>query len=363
MVEAERAGRVLGERVAVALAVGGPHEGRRDLEIPLADLRRLAPEVGQPEVDVELQEVDSARSLGHGENGRRGVGRTPAGADYDREMAAIVLALGSSLVWGCADFLGGLCSRRLPLSAVTVLSQGAGFLVLLAWLGGSGFSLDGRALAFGLLAGVGGGVGLAAFYRALAVGTMSIVSPLAACGALVPFGLALATGDRPSALVLGGAVAALAGAVLASAEEHRADEPARRRGALLAIAAAAALGLFVYFLGLAGRDGETLSALVGARTGSLSLLLAGALVLRQPLGVSRKDIPRVALIGLLDTAANGLFVLASARGFLSIVSVLGSLYPVMTVLLAHIVLGERITRLQRLGVAVALGGVAVVAGG
>jgi drug/metabolite transporter (DMT)-like permease len=276
---------------------------------------------------------------------------------------AIALALGSSLVWGCADFMGGVFTRRLPLAAVTVVSQGAGFAVLLAWLAGSGGRLDDGAFALGLLAGVGGAIGLSAFYKALALGTMSIVSPVTACGALVPFGLALATGERPSGRVVGGAVVALAGAVLASVEEHRAGEGDRRRGALLALVAALALGLFVYFLGLGGKHGATLSALVGARVGSFSLLLAAAALTRSSLRLDRASLPAVALLGVLDTTANGLFVLASARGFLSVVSVLGSLYPVMTVLLAHAVLGERISAVQKSGVALALVGVAVVASG
>ena len=278
-------------------------------------------------------------------------------------MAAIALALGSSLVWGCADFLGGMLTRRLALAGVTVVSQGAGFVALTLWLGGDGFQLDARAFWLGALAGIGGGLGLLAFYKALAVGTMSVVSPVAACGALVPFALSLATGERPSGLVVGGAVAALAGAVLASAEEHASTEPGRRQGALLALVAAFALGLFVYFLGLAGKHGATLSALFGARVGSLALLVTAVLVTRSKLRLTRRDVPAVALLGLLDTGANALFVLASARGYLSIVSVLGSLYPVVTVLAAHLVLGERISRAQRWGVAVALAGVAVVASG
>lgn len=275
-------------------------------------------------------------------------------------MGAIFLALGSSLLWGLADFSGGLATRRLPLAAVTVLSQGAGFAALLALVGVAGGDLDGRAVALGLAAGAGGGVGLAAFYKGLALGTMSIVSPLAACGALVPFGLALAGGERPSALALGGAGLALAGAVLASAEEGKDGAGDRRRALALAVAAALALGLFVYFLGLAADDGETLSALFGARLGSFSLLAAGALALRASLRVGPRASLAVAAIGLTDTGANALFALASARGLLSIVSVLGSLYPVTTVLLAHLVLGERIAAVQKVGVAVALAGVALV---
>lgn len=278
-------------------------------------------------------------------------------------MGAIGLALGSALAWGSADFLGGLLTKRVAVAAVTVWSQGAGFVALLLWLAGDGFHVDGRALGLGAIAGLGGGIGLAAFYKALAIGTMSIVSPIAACGAVLPFGIALATGERPSTLAIAGAVAALGGAVLASAEERRAEDPGRRRGALLAVVAAVALGLFIYFLGLAGDEGETVSALFGARIGSLSVLLAAAAVTRANLRISPRNVAAAAAIGLIDSGANALFVLASARGYLSIVSVLGSLYPVVTVLAAHVFLSERISWPQRAGVAVALAGVAAVAYG
>jgi drug/metabolite transporter (DMT)-like permease len=276
---------------------------------------------------------------------------------------AIALALASALAWGCADLLGGLLTRRVAVAAVTVFSQGAGFVALLVWLAVDGFQLDGRAFGLGALAGLGGGIGLAAYYKALAVGTMSIVAPIAACGAVLPFGIALATGERPSGLALGGAVVALAGAVLASAEEHRSDDPGRRRGALLAIAAAVALGLFIYFLGLAGQHGDTLSALFGARVGSLSLLLVAVLLTGSSLRVSRRSLAAAAMIGLIDTGANTMFVLASERGYLSIVSVLASLYPIVPVVAGHAFLGERISWPQRAGVALALAGVAAVAYG
>jgi drug/metabolite transporter (DMT)-like permease len=276
---------------------------------------------------------------------------------------AIVLALCSSLVWGCADFMGGLYSRRHALAAVVLVSQGAGFCALLLWLAGSGFSLDGRALGLGLLAGLGGGSGLTLFYRALALGTMSIVSPLVACGALVPFAVSLATGEHPAALVLAGAALALVGAIAASAEEGRADEAHRRRAIGLALGAAVALGLFTYFLGLGGQHGDVLSALVGARVGSLTVLAVWAVSTRAPLALDRGAIPALVFLGVLDTSANALFALASERGYLSIVSVLGSLYPVATVLAAHVVLGERISRVQRAGVGLAILGVALVASG
>ncbi len=123
------------------------------------------------------------------------------------------------------------------------------------------------------------------------------------------------------------------------------------------------LGLFVYFIGVAGRDGETLSALFGARVGSLAMLSGWVLATRAPVRVGREVLPIIAGIGLLDTAANGLFVLASARGYLSIVSVLGSLYPVATILAATFFLHERISRIQRAGVALTLVGIGLVASG
>lgn len=277
---------------------------------------------------------------------------------------AVLLALASSVTWGIADFGGGLVSRRVASTvAVTVVSQAAGFAALLIVFGARGAHLDGRSFAIGLAAGAGGGAGLAAFYRALAVGTMSIVSPIVACGAVVPFAISIATGERPSALALTGAGVALAGAVLASAEERRAAASERKQAVMLATVAAGALGLFTYFLGLGSREGTALSTLVGARVGSLTLLLVLALVLRAPLRLGRSALLPVAAVGLCDVAANALFALASGHGLLALVSVLGSLYPVMTVVLAYVFLHERLTPLQLAGVGVALAGVAALSVG
>jgi drug/metabolite transporter (DMT)-like permease len=291
------------------------------------------------------------RRAGHGD-----ARRTPIGA------LALLLALGSSLVWGSADFAGGSLTKRLPPFAVTVVSQGAGFVALCVAVGVRG-DLGTRAFLLGLLAGVGGGAGLAAFYRALSLGTMSVVSPITACGAVVPFGISLATGERPAAVAVAGAVLALGGAVLASVEERRAESPERARAVALAVAAALFLGGFVYFLGLGSREGDALSALFGARVGSLALLVALAATLRAPLRLGRASLLPVAAVGLADVSANTLFAFASGHGLLALVSVLGSLYPIVTVLLAHVLLGERLTRAQQTGVAVALAGVCAIAAG
>jgi drug/metabolite transporter (DMT)-like permease len=275
---------------------------------------------------------------------------------------ALVLAVGSSVVWGVADFSGGSLTRRLPTLPVTVISQGAGFVALLVALGIRG-DMGWRSFGLGLAAGIGGGVGLAAFYRALSLGTMSVVSPVAACGAVVPFAIAIATGERPSGLAVAGAVAALGGAVLASLDERRSESADRARAVTLAAVAAVALGLFVYFLGLGSREGDALSTLVGARVGSLSFLVAACAVRRSSLRLPRASLAAVAAVGLADVSANALFAFASGHGLLSLVSVLGSQYPVVTVILAHLLLGERLTRGQRAGVLVALAGVAAIAAG
>jgi drug/metabolite transporter (DMT)-like permease len=277
--------------------------------------------------------------------------------------AAVLLALASSAVWGIADFSGGLVSRRLPTIAVTVVSQSAGFVALLVVFAAKGAHLDVRSFWLGLLAGVGGGLGLAAFYRALALGTMSIVSPLVACGAIVPFAISLATGERPSVIAACGALVALTGAVLASIEERRAVASGRSRAIALAAVAAIALGLFVYFLGLGSREGSALSTLVGARVGSLSLLFCLGFALRAPLRISRSWLPAVVAVGLCDVGANALFALASGHGLLALVSILGSLYPVATVVLAYAILHERLTPLQLGGIAIALGGVVLLSAG
>jgi drug/metabolite transporter (DMT)-like permease len=263
-------------------------------------------------------------------------------------------------VWGTADFSGGLLTRRLPVFPVTVVSQAAGFVALVVAVALRG-SVDWHSVELGLLAGVGGGIGLAAFYRALSLGTMSIVSPVVACGAVVPFALALATGERPAAYAVVGAVLALGGAVLASIEERRSSSPERARAVLLAVVAAISLGLFVYFLGLGSRDGDALSTLFGARIGSLAVLILLALSQRSPLVVPSRWLPAVAVVGLADVSANALFAFAATHGLLSLVSVLGSLYPIVTVLLAYCFLGERLTRAQRAGVAVAMVGVVTIA--
>ena len=242
-----------------------------------------------------------------------------------------------------------------------MLSQAAGFVVLLVALPFVDISRE--SFQFGLLAGVGGAVGLSLFYWALSIGTMSIVAPIAACSVLIPFSLALARGERPSALALGGAALAILGVVAASLEERRSEVRERGKAIVIAVGSAVAIGVFMYFLGRGGQAGSAFSTLFGARIVSLGLLVGAVALAGASLRQSPSLLGQVGLVGLGDVTANALFTLAADRGLLAIVSVLGSVYPVATVILAHVVLGERISRVQQTGILVAFVGVAAVSAG
>ncbi len=281
-------------------------------------------------------------------------------------MLTLGLGLAASLVWGTADFLGGLSARRGSLWAVVVVAQLGGLaLAATVFLLAAGSAPGAGALGAAAGAGVAGAVAIAAFYRALAVGTMGVVAPVAATGAVVPFVVGVLGGERPSALQLAGAVLATAGVVLAA--RGPGDGTGARGGrTALALAGVAALGFGLLFVGLerAG-DEDPYWAILVARATAAILVLGAAGLAR-----SRVTFPRgapalglLALVGVLDTGANVLFVLAAREGLLSVVSVLGSLYPAVTVVLARVGLQERLLRVQAAGVVLTLGGVAAIAAG
>lgn len=279
------------------------------------------------------------------------------------------MGLGSGLCWGTADFFGGLQSRSRPALAVAIWSQAVGALALalvLALFGGP-FSAGGS--VWGLAAGIFGGLGVLFFYSALARGTMSVVAPIASCGAVVPLVVAALAGEMPSLLASAGIVAAMVGVVLVSLPGQHQPTSANPGFSpvvlALSLGAAAAFGVFFLLLdrGAAAAGGSTLWVIGGARISSLSLLVLMALVSRRPAPWPGRTIVPIGLIGIMDTAANALFAFATIEGNLAIVSVLGSLYPVTTILLARIILAERLARPQAAGVTLALAGVAGMAAG
>lgn len=285
-------------------------------------------------------------------------------------MTLLLLGIGSSVCWGTADFFGGLQSRRLPALAVALWSQLAGSLVLLAVLvvlADGGGAPPPSTIAWGLFAGLFGGSALVLFYSGLAVGTMSIVAPVSACGAIVPVLFALATGRVPRGLALAGIAVAIAGVILVSLqrEEMARDAGRARRGLLLALGAALGFGLFFVGLdyGSAAGHGAPLWAVGGARLGSLATLTTIVALSRSGAPWPGARAAPIAGVGILDTLANVLFAYASTHGNPGVVAVLGSLYPVMTVVLGRFVLSERLNRVQGAGVAVALAGVVLLSAG
>jgi drug/metabolite transporter (DMT)-like permease len=275
-----------------------------------------------------------------------------------------LLALTASLSWGLGDFLAGLRTRRLAVVTVLVVSQAAGLsaIALVIAIRGIG-PPDGRYLVFGSLAGVAGAVGLAALYRGLAVGPMSIVAPISGTAAVVPVVAGIVTGERPSAAQAAGIGLAVVGVVLASrARAGDGGHAARAEGAGLALVAALAFGLLLVALGEAS-EGDPYWGTFAMRGTSFSLLVLTALVLRPSFALRERDLPVLLLIGVLDTAGNVLFAVATTKSLLALAAVLAQLYPVVTVLLARILLGERISRAQGVGVVSAFSGVALITAG
>ena len=271
-------------------------------------------------------------------------------------------ALLASLVWGVGDFLGGLKSRVLPVLVVMAVSQPFGLAALAIALAVRGTSPPGPEVAWGALAGLFGTLGLVAFYRGMATGAISVVVPLAAIAAAIPVIWGLAQGDHVSFLQDLGFVAALGGGVMASLERggERARFAAGTGWALLAL-----LGFGGYFIPLhASATHDWLWPSFVFRATSVTLVWSALLLTRQRAVGVRPHLVALAAVGLLDTGGNTLFAAASSRhGLLSVVSVLASLYPAVTVLLARFVLGERVERSQELGVLVTLAGVVLISAG
>lgn len=280
---------------------------------------------------------------------------------------AIVLALVSSFLWGIGDFAGGTVSRRLPVLAVVPLSQASGLVavVCVASVAGSWSDATGY-LPWAIAAGITGAAGLLAFYHALAIGTMGVVAPIAALGVVVPVAAGVASGQWPSYVVGIGIVLAVAGVVGAGGPERSAGHS--MRPVVLAVASAILFGAALLFI-TRGSAYSPIMTMVTMRMASVALF--GGLLIslrrrifgRSPTGGNRIGVLLIVVIaGLFDVSANLAFAFASTVGSLATVAVLGSLYPAVTVVLARAVHGERLRRVQQAGVAVALIGVALIAG-
>jgi drug/metabolite transporter (DMT)-like permease len=285
---------------------------------------------------------------------------------------AALLALLSAVAFGAGDFFGGLATRRLPAAAVVLRAHVVGFIGLLVvapFIGDADPAVSDAVI--GAAGGLAGGIGVLLLYRGLARGVMSVVAPITAVlSAVVPVAYGLATGERPSAVALVGVPLALVAVALLAREPRDDDERTHgmTRGDLLT-ALGAGLAFGVFFVALdATSDDAGLWPIVSGRVASVALFSVVALVSV----ASRAGQGRVwqgttpALIvgaGVLDSGANALFLVATQEGLLTLVAVLGALYPASTLLLARLVLGERLARPQRVGVLLAGAAVVLVTAG
>lgn len=277
-------------------------------------------------------------------------------------MVAALCALGASLAWGVGDFLGGLKSREVPLLLVLMLSQVSGLIGIGLVVAVAGNAPPDAAVLWAPVAAVFGTLGLAAFYRGMAVGSISVVAPIAAVAAVVPVTFGIATGDDVSPLQLVGFALALVGVALASLERDHMGATTVASGVPWALVAVVGFG--GYYIPMHEASGQDFlwAAFVFRASVALFALVAW-IVLRPPLAQARGHLTAIVLVGLADTAGNTLFAAAANQGAVSIVSVLATLYPVTTIVLAAIVLDERVRRTQRLGIAAALAGVVLISAG
>ena len=275
---------------------------------------------------------------------------------------ASLLALFSSLLWGTSDFYGGKLSKKHPALAVTAVSQAIGLvigvtivLVSTSWIKPD-LSWEGYFLP-GVMAGSLGFIGLVAFYSGLATGRMGVVAPISAMSVLIPITIAFINGEQPSSLQILGMSIALLGAVCASGPEIKGGLAVRP--IILAVIAACGFGGAVTFIA----KGSETSALMTMTTMRFTTFIVALFLFarfRSVGGLSRRDLPILILIGGADFAGNLLLGVATTKGLVSVAVVLGALYPIITALLAYKFLNEILHKIQYLGIAFAITGVAFI---
>jgi drug/metabolite transporter (DMT)-like permease len=274
---------------------------------------------------------------------------------------SILLALSSAVVYGVADWCGGRASRFHPSVVVTLVGQVVSFAMIVVAVAVMGTPMPGPSTFWwGLGAGAAGAVGLSCLYYAFANGAMTVVAPISAVvGAALPAIVGLATGERPEPIAYVGIAIAIASVALVSGAIGHHERPTPRRIMGFAVAAGAGFGLL--FVGLDQTDPDSgLWPLVAARASSVPLLIVLALAARARVGAQRRMLTVAVAAGALDMAANVLYLEAVRDGLLSVVGVVGSLYPASTVALAFVIDRERVNRWQAVGMAAAAGALVMV---
>ena len=272
------------------------------------------------------------------------------------------LALFGALLWGAGDFLGGLASRRLAVLTVLSYSQAIGLVGVAVWVLLAGEPFPGAAaLVPGIVAGGAVIVGLGAFYRGLAIGAMGVVAPISAAYPLMPLAVDAARGIAPSTLQWVGTALVFAG-IVALSREPTPEGGRLAAGVVLSLAAAVTFGVYIIGIDL-GADESVPWTVLAVRTTSVTVVLAAVALTATSLRAPRRMLPVLIVIGTFDTCANVAVTVATTQGAAGIVAVLSALYPMVTIVLARLVLGERLSLFRRAGGLVALGGAALVAAG
>jgi len=276
-------------------------------------------------------------------------------------MIAVNLALIACFCWGVSQFLAGIKTRSLPVLTLLTYTSTTGFTVFLICILVRGMPLPHEPdLVFALLGGVAGIFGVYSLYRGLAVGAVSIVVPISALCALVPVTFGLIQGEIPHIIQGIGIIAALCGGVLISLQKQTGNERSHgTQGIIPAIGAALGFGFFFVLMDVAGGV-DPLWAATASRLVSFILVLSAAALVRPPLKIKPVHLPVVAMIGALDSAAALAYTTATTKGMLGLVSVVSSLYPVVSVVLAAIFLKERLRSIQRIGVVLIILGIAMI---
>lgn len=285
-------------------------------------------------------------------------------------MLSIALALASAIAWGTGDFIGGLKTKSFAVPLVLVGTSLGGLLFALVMAFASGQEIPpSHDLMLGAASGVIGLIALGAFYKALAIGTMSIVAPVSASGTAIPVIWGLANGETLGVLAYCGLVAVVIGVMIASREQDAAAEGQpiainHRASIFLALVGAAGFGTIFVLIAEASSVSEfwPIVSLKGTSLVVISLVVAATwskIPGERPTGVL---ILPLMLVGVLDVTANATYAFATTEGPIAIASVVASMFPITTVILAHLILGERIVRIQKVGVVLALLGVIVLAG-
>jgi drug/metabolite transporter (DMT)-like permease len=271
---------------------------------------------------------------------------------------ALLLALASSLAYGAADFLGGLAARSAHVLRVVMIAAPASLLVELVLWPAIGARFSAGAVVWGAGSGLASAAAFALLYRTLAIGPMSVLSPLVP--AALPVSVGLLGGEHLGGLALGGMVLALAAVVLVSTGTDISGVRPTRTALALAFGAGAAIALQLVCLDQAPDDSGVAPLLIG-RTVSSGVVLGAAFALRARVGSARASLRASAAAGALDSLANLAFLLAVRDGDLAVVAVITALYPAGTVLLARALLAERIGKTQVAGLGLAAVAVSLLA--